>query len=224
MKMGTHIIVYMLLGAVLWMQHAHTVIALHTIEYHFDTLFSDHAQQSYKQVFESLQLVTSSYHLLCQMMKESFSSIKTITISSIGNNQLRVAFLAEPPFVLLNEDSVITREFTVAPRFHFIDHQLKKCAHITAIDLPTVSEDLQQFLRKNFKKLEEKYVITWQNSTAITLKDKKGPLSFIAHLEAIERINTVSPKIIAYALEHKHHWVDTRFKNQVILFNKKRRG
>lgn len=166
-------------------------------------------------------------------LQEKFPYIKKVVIQAHHSPHVyKIKLYADAPIARINQDVILTDHDVITKDHVWNQSVLEQIPHfmVASDDQSTISLACKKFLKKmNFLKAHNDYTIEWINSFLIKFYDKRYPqLTMLARPETAgtvllsshyKRFRELVIEEKCTTLKGQKKWcIDTRFKNQMIVF------
>ncbi len=207
-----------------------------------DPLFSTGYQQKIASLVHGYERITLPNASLLQLLKEALPLVKQISLVDdsadyIQKNKFNIKFIAYKPVVKVNTQELLLENGMLIQASYF---NPKLINSLYQVEVKKDDQVLNAFSKKyvefkNYLALDvfDHYKVNWQDEYSIIINKKDTPLityvgSFETHFDEtlLKACDLVKEKLaLVNSLEKNkknNEWfLDVRFKNQVVAFNKK---
>lgn len=214
----------------------HFLLSASSYEFTFDPKLSELQQE--KIIFAVRHSDAHTPQQVATLIKKKCSAVADVLISLLANRVWHIEVTAAQPFVMVNNDWILSQEGTVVPSTLYAPQYLRSIAHITmqlpSGQAPCVSQAFKQWLVQLDRSVLHQYAIIWHNDYHIQLNKKNDSL-WALRCHCLQPLNNT---LLAYSdqvrkeLEEKmkgqHQrktWIaDIRFEKQIVLSAPKGEG
>ena len=204
-----------------------------------DPLINSSYQKKLNAIISSYERITVSNTYLLQNIKELFPEIKQVSLADTAGNRIKnkriIKLIAHKPVVKINETELLLENGTIVLAGHFDQKfinslyqvQVKKDKQVLSI----FAQKYNNFQKSADLEIFEKYKISWYDEQSILLDPKDnqysayiGTAETIFNTDLLKACALVEEKLIAQEKDTKKNkkwFLDVRFKNQIVAFNKK---